>query len=209
MTQPCSPHLYNALSYRQRFAAGFVAVLFASALTACGGGGSGSSGGGGSSYKGKSDPTDITQENSEALGEAAIQGSGAAIDENGPALPGGVPAGVKVAAAKVTLSDEQRDWLTALHQQVIERAGGMTDMSSAANFKVSGECGGNAVVSFSGQNSNTFTVRYNNFCSGDASGNSTVNGTAIFYSSDNGNVTRFQRSEERRVGKECRSRWWP
>src|SRR5690554_4403133 len=187
MTQPCSPHLYNALSYRQRFAAGFVAVLFASALTACGGGGSGSSGGGGSSYKGKSDPTDITQENSEALGEAAIQGSGAAIDED--SSTDSIPMAAKTAATQITLSDERRDWLAVLHQQVIDQAGGFPETSSAINVSVDGDCGGSAVTGFNGENT---VIRYNSFCSADADGDTIINGTVYISSSNSNTVIRYK-----------------
>jgi len=89
----------------QRFAAGFLAVLFVAALTACGGGGGG---GGSTSYSGKSTAATIDGNNADDLADAATQASIAAIVQGAPP---DAPVAVSLSAGRVTMSDDLRQRL--------------------------------------------------------------------------------------------------
>lgn len=175
----------TSFSGQQRFAAGFLTVLFAAALTACGGGGGG--GGGAATYSGKDTPATIDGNNADDLAEAATQGSIAAIVQDDPP---DAPVAVSLTAGQLTISDELRQRLDVIHQQAIDRVAALPETASAANINIPGDCGGSVGFSFSGDST---VLKYKNWCvpNGD-DGSTIINGTVTITSSESVSTTRYE-----------------
>lgn len=168
----------------QRFAAGFLAVLFVAALTACGGGGGG---GGSTSYSGKSTAATIDGNNADDLADAATQASIAAIIQDAPP---DASVAVSLSAGRVTMSDDLRQRLDAIHQQVIDQAGGLAETASAADFSIPGDCGGSASYSVS---DNKTVLKYKNWCvSDEESGNIIINGVVTVTATETSSTTHYE-----------------
>lgn len=176
----------TSFSGQQRFAAGFLTVLFAAALTACGGGGGG---GGSATYSGKNTPATIDGNNADDLAEAATQGSIAAIVQDDPVEPV-TPIAATLFSGQLTISDELRQRLDAIHQQAIDQASTLPETASAADINIPGDCGGSIGFSFSGDST---VLKYKNWCvpNGD-DGSTIINGTVTVTQLEPGTITRYE-----------------